>query len=233
MNAPLRLLLLSIVTTTITAAAACSRPSAPPAPVQLTVEALTPGGKAVAGVRLWADGRELGRTDASGRLSQKLAGRVELTSACPAGYHGDSTARVLNSRSPHQTKLAPEPITIRLRCEPLLHLAAVVVRAEGGPGLPVLIDGEPAAQTDAEGLVHLMLERPPGSSLRVAIDTTSEPSLRPQNPVQTFHLEQGDSILLFDQKLSRRRRRRHVPSFKAPALHDGAPNEPPRPYRIQ
>ncbi len=221
-RAPQRLAALALAL----ASTGCSAPPAPEQRFELRLRASTTGEQPLAGVRFWADGRELGTTAADGSLRVQLRGRegrsVALSSACPPAYRTPVPARRLVLRR----IAARAPLELSTRCEPLERKAAIVVRVRGAgrAGLPIRVGGESVGQTDADGLAHVLLTVHPHSALRVQLVTTAHPRLLPRDPVQTFEVEDEDCILLVDQALLRPARSRRV--TRAP------PDRPRLPYRI-
>jgi len=200
-------------------------PVAKSTPVQ--IQARTPDGAPVAGTRLWAAGRALGTTGAEGTLEATLKGSAAITALCPATHETVTRERWLTL--PTATEQPIEALELRVVCTPLRQLAALVVRAEGAePGLPIRVRGEVVGHTDDDGAAHVLLDARPGHTLRVSLDTSSQPELRPQDPVQSFRLGNSDEVLLFDQGFERerprRRQRRAVSSRPTPSAV---------PYRIR
>lgn len=195
-------------------ALACSQ-AEPPRVTRLpaTIRARSPDGLGVAGVRVWADGRELGTTDAEGQLGTTLEGkegaRVAITSACPPAYRTLDERRELTMRRLHATPNQPTAsrLQLTLTCEPLELLTALVVRIRGEltSGLPIRVRDQVVGQTGPDGTAHLVLRTRPDASLTVELDTSAEARLAPINPVQTFQLGKEPSVLVFDQTLTRPR----------------------------
>jgi hypothetical protein len=229
----LRPLGVSIARLSLVLAYACAPRPAPSATRELTIAARTPDGKAVALVQCWRDGTLLGATDADGQLRTRVVGRpsqtITFSFACPAEYATSTPKRsLLLAGVEHAT--AASPITLRVECRSLEIATAVVVRAHGASlaGLPVRVRGEAVAQTDAHGHAHTVVRSRPGTTLRVELDTRSEPALRPDSPSRAFALGTTDGFVLFDQAFSREPPRR--------AQARAAPPTPSaitkKPYRI-
>jgi hypothetical protein len=106
---------------------------------------------------------------------------------------------------------------ISVRCPPLLRLAVIVVRADNGAGLAVALNDQITAQTNASGVAHLSTSVPPGTELRVRLDTSTHPSLVPRNPVRVFTMPDAHEAFVFEQ------------SFE---LAKGPPRRRKRPPRI-
>lgn len=214
---------------------ACAQPIARPFPIRLRAEAAP--GSPLEGVRAWAAGRDLGTTDAHGQLLATLTGiegdRVSLAIACPAGHHSDSPERDVPLRRVEGITGASGSLDVVVRCEPMRRQVALVVRAEGpaAASLPIEVQERRVGQTDATGVAHILLDEPPGTTLRVRVVTSAHPALQPRDPVQTFRVANEDSVLLFAQAFTEsrptiRRRTQRV------ALPPSAPTTM-RPYRIE
>jgi hypothetical protein len=65
--------------------------------------------------------------------------------------------------------------------------------------LPLLINGDRMGDTGVTGLAHIPVSLVPGTSLRVTLDTSADPRLRPVNPSRRFAIEDRDSLLVLDQ----------------------------------
>lgn len=193
----------------------------------ITLRASEPNGEPVADVRVWADGRELGTTGAQGQLNAALEGvdgqRFALSFACPASHRTPNPRRELRLRAPRPIAGHDAPLALAVACEPVERVAALVVRARGprSAGLPVHVQGELLGQTARDGTAHLLIRARAHSVLRVMLDTSAVPALRPTNPVHSFELGQEDRLVLFEQ--------RFTVEARAPISRQATPR---RPYRI-
>lgn len=228
MRAPLALLAAALATL------AC-RGEPPTARFAASLRARTPGGEPVAGVRAWADGRALGSSSDDGVLRAELRGRegatVELAAACPAAYRTEPASRRLTLRRVLGASAAASSQALQLdvRCMPIEISAALVVLANGraASGLPLRVQGEVLGQTGPDGSAHLLVTAPADSTVRVEIDTSARPELRPRNPVHTFRIQNEDSILFLEQSFElaprvapARRRIRPTPAPRRPQRID-------------
>jgi len=90
--------------------------------------------------------------------------------------------------------------------------------------LPVKIDGAVVGQTDGLGFGHFYLRPDPGTRFEVALDTSANDKLTPQNPQQVFQVETHDDVFVFDREFklpapkSRavRKRRKPKPEIQVP-----------------
>ena len=185
-------------------------------------------GQPLQGVQIIAAGDPLGTTDETGNLMVTLTGpegaAVPLTVRCPDGYRSPAGQRPLRLQRFTALVAGTEEnaISRQIDCPPSERNAAVVVRASGFADLPVTIRGREVARTDASGVAHFSTPLAPNGQLRLIIDTSSRPELRPQNPESTIRMPDRDEIFMIDQVLElaeepRRRRRRSRPA-SGPAL---------------
>ncbi|HEU4580674.1 MAG TPA: hypothetical protein VFS67_20595 [Polyangiaceae bacterium] len=160
----------------------------------------------VAGAQIAARGKVIGTTSATGELQVRLHGfegdRVPITLTCPGGYAPSPAESVIILRSVQG--LGGEerkPIDHALGCQPTKRDAVVLVHVSGATAsLPVKIDGTPVGQTDGLGFAHFYLRPDPGSRFEVAIDTSSNEKLMPQNPQQVFQVDTHDEVFVFDRE---------------------------------
>ncbi|HXK18460.1 MAG TPA: hypothetical protein VNG33_11690, partial [Polyangiaceae bacterium] len=84
-------------------------------------------------------------------------------------------------------------------CQKRLSDVVVIVHADHGDSLPVLVDGKPVGVTDGDGVAHLLLRRPRSDkSLQLGLDTTNRTTLKPVNPSRTYQLSGRDAVVLFE-----------------------------------
>jgi hypothetical protein len=211
---------------------ACDDPPRAPQRFALTLEASTPAHEPVSGARFFAGGTDLGVTSERGELVAKLTGRdgdaLLITTNCPSGYRTLAPPRTLrlHSSAGAAGRQLP-PLHLQVACEREQRTAALVVRALHGEQrlpLPIRVDGELLGQTDVDGLAHMLVAVSPHHNLRVALDTSAFPRLRPRDPVRTFQVDEEQDVLLFDQ------------SFSDEPVRARGPKPTPRrhtPYRIR
>jgi hypothetical protein len=186
------------------ALAACADPQPVPfvAHFSVTADEKTP----VAGAQVAARGKVIGTTSATGELQARLHGfegdRVPITLTCPSGYAPSPAESVIILRSVQG--LGGEerkPIDHALGCQPTKRDAVVLVHVSGAAAsLPVKIDGAAVGQTDGLGFAHFYLRPDPGTRFEVAIDTSSNEKLMPQNPQQVFQVDTHDDVFVFDRE---------------------------------
>jgi hypothetical protein len=176
-------------------------------------------GRALANTALEIDGVLAMHTDAQGRARVTLQGRrpkrVHLQVRCPHGHQAVEPRSV--PVSPHGRQ---PPLELDFVCRPASRSLLIVVRAPLASGLPVLADGASIGSVGPDGTLHALLQRPPGSELRLTLDTSAEPRLAPQQPVREITVGDSDELVVFDQTLTRPEREAKPPSrsrSKAPA----------------
>jgi hypothetical protein len=176
-------------------------------------------------------------TNDAGELLVSLTGHsgqaVSLSVACPPAYRTVDARRQLILRDLHASaerkpRADSTGIQLTAQCEPLERMAVLVVRTSGPStaGLPINVGGELVGMTQPDGTSHVLIRTPPHRSLRVELDTSQHPELAPSDPVQTFQVDDDDSILLFEQALVR------APTPRAARRTPSRTRQSRVPYRI-
>jgi hypothetical protein len=88
---------------------------------------------------------------------------------------------------------------ITLRCPPEKRLAVFIVRADHGSGLPVFLNGENIARTNASGVAHFSIWGAPGTEYAIELDTTEHPRLQPQFPRRLLTLPDAEEVFVIEQ----------------------------------
>lgn len=181
--------------------------SGKPAPVPFTIElrALTDDGAPLAGVAVSLGKKAAALTGVEGRVVQKVTGdegsmlRVGVT--CPVDYDPPAQLPAIRlTRTRTIDAREAQPLPVQVRCERRQSDIVVVVKADRGSRLPVLIDGKPVTTTDDDGLAHVLLRRSrTEKKLDVALDTVGHATLKPVNPARTYDLNGRDAVILFEQ----------------------------------
>ena len=204
--------------------AACGSDGPPPTPRHpVTFLAEADPGVPLEGVTVTANGEDLGASDGAGTLAAVLDGAsgtmVQIAYTCPEGHVQPERPKplVLTAFQALDPEAGPRSLQMRLECPPDSRQAVIVVKT-GQPDLPVLVDGEEVARTDASGVAHHLVQGAPGTRYRVEVSTESNPKLRPENPRDTVPLGSRSGAYLVDLEVSeprpvrrRRRRRRASP----------------------
>lgn len=156
-------------------------------------------------------------------LGSEGAPRARVAVICPADYRPVEPRHVVRTRA-----LSSTTLELAFVCRPRLRTLAIVVRAVGGEGLVLRADGEALGQVAADGTLHVVLERPPESELRLLLDT-SDRALVPRNPTRELRVADRDELVVFDEQLAPVKRRVVRATVAAPKL----PPPPPLPYAIR
>jgi hypothetical protein len=183
----------------------CSSKQPEPAPFTIELRALNGEGAPLAGVAFSLGKKTAGVTGTDGRVVQKVTGdegsslRVGVT--CPASHDPPPELPVVRlTRTRSIDARAAQALPVEVRCERRQSDIVVVVKAERGPRLPVLIDGKPVTTTDDDGLAHVLLRRARAEkTLQVSLDTGGRTALRPVSPGRTYELDGRDAVVLFEQ----------------------------------
>ena len=212
-------LLLGLATT------ACDALDAPPAPPQVIVVNVTSDpGVPLPGAVLLFEGKEVARTNESGRGQLQLNGndgqQFQVRVKCPDGYDSPSRPVVVQIKRLADKNKFPE---YAVSCPPRERAVVVAIRAQGGSDLPVLHLGREVARTDDSGAAHVLLNLPPGENFELQLDTEEQDDLKPQSPIQVFSVASRDDVFLFDQKFE---------STKPKVIYRGGPAKPKLPEKI-
>ncbi len=165
------------------------------------------------GVTVSANGQPLGESDESGLISAVLEGptgtMMQIAYECPEGHEQPERPKplVLTTFQALDPESGPRGLEMSLECPPLERWAALVVRT-GQPDLPILIEDEEVARTDASGVAHHVLRGAPNSRYRVTISTEGKPNLRPQNPRALVTLGSRSDTFVIEEEITERRARR-------------------------
>lgn len=195
---------------------------------ELSLHATSDDAAPLANVTFASGSSKLGVTDASGALTVRLRGvegqTLPITFTCPGGYESTNSARSVRlTHTRGVTEGASQPLTLEAACVRKLRQVVVVVRSENATDLPILIDGK-ATTLAADGTAHVLLQLDRDvPTVTVALDTSTQPKLRPQNPSRTFDLHGKDAVLVMAQSFTSTKPRLH--SAPLPQRHI--------PYRIQ
>lgn len=203
---------------------ACGTPPRPQEPFTLELRGVGDDGSPLAGVS-FSGSKPWGVTGNDGRLVHRLEApestSVALTATCPLDYKdAPRLAPIRLTKTRRIDDQRTQAIPVEVRCERRESELLVVVRAERGGRLPVVVDGQPLVSTDDDGIAHLLLRRPRASgTVEVSLDTSSRPELKPRSPTRTYQIGSADTVLVVDQGFAARAQavarsaspRRHVP----------------------
>lgn len=177
---------------------ACQEPSGIARPVFFEIVVESDPGVRLGSVPIQVDGESLGQTSSDGVLRTPILsapGRVHtVTHDCPADHvspRGSTSIRVRQYAS-HR----PGPIQIKLECRPLVRVAAFIVRAKNGAGLPVRVNGELVATTNRFGVAHFSESGPAGTEYLVEVDASGQPGLRPRSAMKLVTAPDSDELFI-------------------------------------
>ena len=203
----------------VAGATGCGQSSASRQLVVLDFAVESDPGAPLAGVSIAVDGKPVGQSGATGSLratiSATLGQRIRIEHDCPQGYRDPSEPKMI--RLGHYRSIgghSPPPIQLAIRCPPTNRLAVIVVRADNGADLAVLLNERFMARTNAAGVAHFSTSAPPGTELRVTLDTSEQPSLVPRSPTRIVTMPDVHETFVIDQSFEtakrhpRKRRRR-------------------------
>ncbi len=145
------------------------------------------------------------RTGSDGLLKVKINGvegqSESVNTMCPEGFTGPDKPALLRLTRTRRVNVAGyQPMRVEAVCLRNARDIVVVVRAQGGAGLPLQVDGKPAGTTDTDGIAHVLVKADrSSSSLNVMLDTSARQDLRPKNPARAYELAGNDALLVFDQ----------------------------------
>lgn len=157
----------------------------------------------IADVQILLGKTVVGRSDASGNVHLSLKGNegdvATLSAKCPDTYASPEKGIVVGLRHFAPGSPAPRFETV---CVPLVRQFVVGIRTENGAKLPIRRLNQVVGQTDNFGIAHLLVQAAARDQVALTIDTSSNPLLRPQNPVLTFVASNRDELVLLEQKFT-------------------------------
>lgn len=161
-------------------------------------------GHPLEGVLIALDGTPLGTTDSRGSLrvsiGTKLGERIQLEHDCPPGHRDPTQPKMLSLGNYRGIDdVSPPIMQLAIRCPPTNRLAVIVVRADHREGLAVVLNGRTVAKTNAAGVAHFSTSVPPGTELRVRLDTSEYRHLVPRNPMRVFTVPDAPEAFVIDQ----------------------------------
>ena len=170
-------------------------------PYPLLIRVESDPGKALGNIPILYQGREVKRTAPDGTALLELhkpdGANVELTITCPPDTRPAEALKVYVRRVEGQKQTEQ-----RMYCRPLLRRVGIAIRADDGPFLPVTYLGQTVATTDASGAAHFAMTMPPGEVIKVALDASANPKMRPQRAESLFKVGDADDIFVFDAKFT-------------------------------
>jgi hypothetical protein len=183
-----------------------ARPQAEAFEVELRVR--NDDGEPLAGAAWNTGPSALGETGPDGGLRLTLRGRegqsMRTAITCPTGYVApDAVPEVRLTHARRVSDKQAQPVTVEAVCSRISRDIVLVVHAERGPALPLLVDGKAAGATDADGNAHVLLRVDRAvRKLDVAVDTSGRSDLTPKNPARSFELDGRDGVLVLAESFS-------------------------------
>lgn len=197
----------------VAALASCERPPNAARPFAVIFVVESDPGVPLRRTHVSVDGDSVGESDSNGLVRTKIHGvpgqRLRIKHDCPGGYDAPSEPKILRLRRFQGIDGSdPAALEITLRCEPRKRLAAFIVRAQNGPDLPILLNGERAARTNGSGVAHFSTRGATGTDYTVELDTRVHPQLLPQFPTHLFTQPDADEIFVLNQSFELKSERR-------------------------
>jgi hypothetical protein len=169
----------------------------------VVIEARAQGREVVPNVEVLSGTERLGRTDERGRVTLALGGeegaRTSLSVRCPPGFASPERPLVVGLR---HLQAGSEPPRFEVACVRLVHSVLVGIQVENGAHLPVLHLQKKVGETDEHGILHVLLTAENDERFTLIVDTSTNPSLRPQNPSLSFVTRDDDEFVLLEQKFA-------------------------------
>ena len=193
----------------VAASAACQKAPGSTQAIDVVFAVESDPGVRLGGVGISVDGRASGETDSAGLLQTRVHGQpgqqLRVEPDCPEGHAAPSTAKHMRLRSFETLgELESRPLEITLRCRPEKRLAVFIVRTKNGGGLPVLLDGQHVARTNATGVAHFSTAAIAGTDFLIELDTRDHPRLRPQGPTHLMTLPDADEVFVIQQSFEQK-----------------------------
>lgn len=177
---------------------ACENDSPPLGPVFLEIIVEADPGERLSAVSVRVDGESLGQTGYNGTLRTPIfsaPGRVHhVAHECPVGYLASPKSKSIRMRQYASDRRTP--IQLKLECRPLTRIAAFVVRAKNGPGLPVSVNGERVTTTNSSGVAHFSRSGPAGTEYIVELDASEHPTLLPRSAATLVTAPDSDELFI-------------------------------------
>lgn len=210
----------------LAALAGCAVAEAPL--VEVIVQIVDDEGAPLQGAAVSVGNQWSGRTDENGRYGFEAplpdGLRLSMEVECPEGYSPVSpapeTVRIRHLEATPDGGPALAPIRREAACAPRIRSHVLIIRTDGRPDLPVEVTGGLLTETDRQGIAHVAVSGAPGDEIRVVIDTSARPELRPSSPSRRLVLPPRSRFLVFEQsfeeRVEKRRRKKKRRRFAGP-----------------
>jgi hypothetical protein len=175
----------------------------PPPPFEVVVRVESDVNKALPNVPVFGGGKQRGVTGPDGSYKLKLGGAdgdaIDLKVECPPGTRSDpSNATKLVIRRLEGGKATEYPTF----CRPAHRLVVLGMRVENGANLPIKYLDKVVARTDAAGAAHFALVAAPGDDVRLVVDTSEAPMLKPASPELHFRVVDTDTVTALETRFA-------------------------------
>lgn len=184
--------------------AACGGEQKQKPPVEVLVKVTGDPGKAIKGANVVFGGKTIATTDENGDAKLTLSGNegdtYDVQVKCPQGFQSPTKPVSIALHRLAEPSSMPE---YEVSCPPTTRTIVVAVRAENGPGLPIVYLGRVVGRTDASGAATVLLDNlDADSQFELMLDTSGKANehLRPQNPSSAFSVKRADDVFTFDIK---------------------------------
>jgi hypothetical protein len=198
-------------------AVACNPPAPPSPAAPIALRVTSNRGAPVSGAEVLSGSNVVALTDANGAASLDVGGRegdtFEVEVRCPPPF-----------RSPAPLVIRKLAITggateMTVKCEETARTLVVVVRAEGGPNLPILHLGKEVGRTDRSGAAHLKIDADNRERIELTLSTEGIEGIHPQNPTTAFEPNENDEVRELAVTFTRDAKRKpHKAPPKGPVL---------------
>lgn len=189
----------------------CAEPERTVVTVPWTVRVETERGAGLPGAEIFFNEKHVGTTGSDGRLTKMISGSqgdpTRVTHDCPPGYRAQDETTIVRLRR-YQPTDVPKIMEVALTCRNEMRTAAFVVRAAGASHLPVSLNGEVVAKTNAAGVAHFSRADAPGTEYLVELDARTVPEMRPSHTTHRFVLGEDHELFVVDQAFERAPKRR-------------------------
>lgn len=184
----------AIVLLAVLLVSGCKTKPVPTLP-KISIRASTTRGAPVTGAEVMMAGVVLARSDAAGAAKVDVGGSegdtFELQVRCPSPLKSPAAPLVIR-----RLEIAGGDVEHAVKCEETRRTLVVVVRAEGGPDLPILYLGKEIGRTDASGAAHVRLDTDIKDRVELILGTDGAQmaGAHPQNPSATFEPADHDEV---------------------------------------
>ena len=172
--------------------------------VEVLIKVTGDPGKAIKAANIVFGGKTIATTDETGTAKLTLSGNegdsYDVQVKCPQGFQSPTKPLSIALHRLAEPSTLPE---YEVACPPTTRTIVVAVRADNGPGLPIMHLGRVIGRTDGSGAATVLLDNlDADSQFELLLDTSAKGNeqLRPQNPSSAFTVKRSDDVFTFDVK---------------------------------